>query len=186
MKRYALCLMLALCFVTGVHGADYLKFTGSAGFSYIRYGDDAFSQTRKAAGGGFFPIAVELEGGIRVGFIPNLNFMVSIVSSLESFSGNNGGNYSLDYGFSGGISVYYGTEGLSFGLEYITGRRSDFYAGSESASTPWGNGFRFKVEYELTDLFGRFIPGVGMSWRYMPRGNDAYDSFTSVYVRAAY
>ncbi len=88
-----------------------------------------------------------------------------------------------------GIKIYPGLGGLNAGLAYTLGVRIDNIktdkAGSYNGSTPWGNGFKFQVEYNFAhDGSSRYLPSIGGYWNLMPRGNNSYDNLIVLYVAA--
>ena len=88
-----------------------------------------------------------------------------------------------------GIKVYPGLGGLNLGLAYTLGFRFDNIKtdsiGEYNDSTPWGNGFKFQVEYNFAhEGNSRYLPSVGGYWNLMPRGNSSYDNLIVLYVAA--
>ena len=88
-----------------------------------------------------------------------------------------------------GIKVYPGLGGLNLGLAYTLGLRFDNIKtdsiGEYNDSTPWGNGFKFQVEYNFAhEGSSRYLPSVGGYWNLMPRGNSSYDNLIVFYVAA--
>lgn len=117
-------------------------------------------------------------------------FLVFDLESCSDFTFKDNWNCNcIDYAFCLGFQFYPGWGNLSFTLAYALGYRADFihlndnYA--EAKKTKWGNGFKIAAEY---DFFkgGGFIPAVGISYRFMPRGYDAYDNILSIYLRCAF
>ncbi len=99
-----------------------------------------------------------------------------------------GGNHShhVDYAFWGGIKVYPGFGGLSTGLSYALGCRTDFVNDDETSGTSssaWGNGFRLSIDYDF--LYGtkyNCAPALGGYYRLMPRGENHWDNIFAVYI----
>ena len=88
-----------------------------------------------------------------------------------------------------GIKVYPGLGGLNLGLAYTLGLRFDNIKtdsmGEYNESPPWGNGFKFQVEYNFAhEGSSRYLPSVGGYWNLMPRGNSSYDNLIVLYVAA--
>ena len=88
-----------------------------------------------------------------------------------------------------GIKIYPGLGGLNFGLAYTLGLRFDNIktdsVGDYNDSTPWGNGFKFQVEYNFAhEGSSRYLPSIGGYWNLMPRGNSSYDNLIVLYVAA--
>ena len=86
-----------------------------------------------------------------------------------------------------GIKIYPGIGGLNLGLAYTLGLRFDNIrtdsAGEYNDSTPWGNGFKFQVEYNFAhEGTSIYLPSVGGYWNLMPRGNDSYDNLIVLYI----
>lgn len=95
----------------------------------------------------------------------------------------------IDYAFCLGFQFYPGWSNLSFIISYALGTRTDFVKLSENYAeikkTKWGHGFKIAAEYDFIEG-GGFIPGVGLSYRFMPRGYDEYDNILSIYLRCAF
>lgn len=95
-----------------------------------------------------------------------------------------------DYSFLGGIEIFTPVEGLSASVSYNIGKRADFVAlkdengdlHKDSGSSSWGNGFRFSLDYDFSSFGPSWVPGVGLAWKNMPRGNTR-DNTISVYLR---
>lgn len=97
----------------------------------------------------------------------------------------------LDFDMDSGIKIYPGLGGLDVGLAYCLGYSVD-YSGLRGfgektyrAPSPWGNGFKFLMEYNFAhDGFSKFLPTVGFYWKWIPRGNDIHDNYLCAYVTA--
>ena len=86
-----------------------------------------------------------------------------------------------------GIKVYPGLGGLNVGLAYTLGVRSDSIKleGKKeyNKSSPWGNGFKFQVEYNFAhEGNSRYYPSIGGYWNMMPRGHESYDNLLVLYI----
>ncbi len=95
----------------------------------------------------------------------------------------------LHLGFPLGFKIYPGLAGLNFGLAYVLGFRADFTKASSDYKTKnitaWGNGFKFLAEYNFAhDGFSKYLPTIGCSWTYMPRGNYEKDNLLTFYLAA--
>ena len=95
----------------------------------------------------------------------------------------------LHVSFPVGIKVYPGLGGLNAGLAYTLGFRNDIIntnaAGEYNGTTPWGNGFKFQLEYNFAhEGSSRYLPSIGGYWNLMPRGNDSYDNLIVLYISA--
>ena len=56
-------------------------------------------------------------------------------------------------------------------------------SGKENSKTPWGNGFKFLIEYNFAHSGSSpYLPTVGGYWKHMPRGNSTYDNQLCIYV----
>lgn len=103
----------------------------------------------------------------------------------------------MDLAFTGGMKFYPGLGGFAFGIGYSIGTRFDFYNNlndifSETEDSfetveldknDWGNGFKLFLEYNFSyNSSYRFLPTLGVSWRFMPRGNNFYDNIFSFYL----
>lgn len=88
-----------------------------------------------------------------------------------------------------GIKIYPGLGGLNLGLAYTLGLRFDNIrtdlSGEYNNKTPWGNGFKFQIEYNFAhEGSSRYLPSIGGYWNLMPRGNDSYDNLIALYISA--
>lgn len=95
----------------------------------------------------------------------------------------------LHLGFPLGFKIYPGLAGLNLGLAYVLGFRADFTKTSSDYktknATAWGNGFKFLAEYNFAhDGFSKYLPTIGCSWTYMPRGNYEKDNLLTFYLAA--
>ncbi len=114
-------------------------------------------------------------------------FLLVGADSIADFNWNT--NYycnCLDIAFFTGLQFYPGWGNLSFTIAYELGRRNDFIKVYESykstSASDWGNGFKLAAEYDFVKGGGA-VPGIGISWRLMPRGELNYDNILSVYFR---
>lgn len=96
----------------------------------------------------------------------------------------------LDLSFSGGIKIFPGIGGLATGIGYSVGSRFNVYdlleetksfLGEQIRRNDWGNGFKVFVEYDFAHKSGKILPILGITWKFMPRGNDFYDNTFSLY-----
>ena len=88
-----------------------------------------------------------------------------------------------------GIKIYPGLGGLNVGLAYTLGFRLDNIKveslGEYNETTPWGNGFKFQLEYNFAhEGNSQYLPSIGGYWNLMPRGKDSYDNLIVLYVAA--
>ncbi len=95
----------------------------------------------------------------------------------------------LHVSFPLGIKVYPGLGGLNLGLAYTLGFRADNISlegqNEYNATTPWGNGFKFQVEYNFAhEGKSQYYPSIGGYWNLMPRGNDSWDNLIVLYISA--
>ena len=95
----------------------------------------------------------------------------------------------LHVNFPLGIKIYPGLGGLNFGLAYTLGFRADNIssdeAGEFNGTSPWGNGFKFQVEYNFAhEGKSQYLPSIGGYWNLMPRGYDSYDNLIVLYISA--
>ena len=180
-------MILALSCFSIVTAAGKFNFTWALGSSATFYGDEAFVTTFNGLKDrGYKNIVLSGELGMRVIFMDNVAFCLNGVISMDTLTLITSNHFFFDYGISGGVKIYPGLAGFNFGIEYITGRRSDVMDDVETVSTSWGNGFRLLLEYEFENLIKSFSPSLGVAWRRMPRGNDVADNILSFYVRAPF
>lgn len=186
MKRF-ICIVLAVSCIAMASAASKFNFTWAAGSSAMLYGDPSFVEKFDALKErGCKNIVLSGELGLRFMFIENIGFCLNAIINMDTLTNLSDFGFFLDYGLSGGIKVNLGLGGLSLGMEYVTGRRSDSITDLPENITPWGNGFRFLAEYEFTNFIKSFSPALGIAWRRMPRGNNSADNMLSFYIRSAF
>lgn len=144
-------------------------------------------------------IPLRLEDGteVLIGFSGCLSFNFSDTFSLYTDSDVmanfnwKGKDYShhLDFSFSTGVklSPFYAIPGLTLSIGYLLGDRIDFYKTATQDlyvnQTPFGNGLKASIEYSFyRDTGSRFLPTIGCSWRYIPRGNNTSDNIIQSYI----
>ena len=168
--------------------ADEKLFSFSAGLSsgVPIYGTDSVVSTGS-----------EIEKGNRIILGLNTTVNVNPINQVSFYVGNdtlwdytwNASEKSskVHLSFPLGIKIYPGLGGLNLGLAYTLGLRFDNIrtdvAGEYNDSTPWGNGFKFQVEYNFAhEGSSMYLPSVGGYWNLMPRGNSSYDNLIVLYV----
>ena len=139
----------------------------------------------------------EIEKGNRIILGLNTTVNVNPINQVSFYVGNdtlwdytwNASEKSskVHLSFPLGIKIYPGLGGLNLGLAYTLGLRFDNIrtdvAGEYNDSTPWGNGFKFQVEYNFAhEGNSMYLPSVGGYWNLMPRGNSSYDNQIVLYV----
>lgn len=191
MKKFLLFFVLFFIFFPSFAEDSKLKLHWSFGTAAISYGDEVTKvYTEKLFNDDFTRLVLAGELGVSLKLDDSIRFVAGGNLLFDSFVKNSQSVIYLDYAFFGGLRVYPGLGGLNFGLEYNTGRRSNFYNldtenALESYSTNWGNGFRFVTEYDFSYYTEGFAPVVGISYRREPRGGFA-DNFFTFYFRLAY
>lgn len=165
-----------------------LQFSLGSGFPF--YGDSALYRNNNRLNEKHYNRFILCGDFGLTGKLTDNLFVVVGMDSVFDFNWNDSfySNY-IDYAYLLGIQVYPGWGNLSFTLSYALGHRADFIKQEENFETistsSWGNGFKFAVEYDFLSG-GGFIPAIGASWRFMPRGRDNYDNNISVYLRFAF
>ena len=189
MKRN-LSFILIILFTCSVLCANERLFSVSAGLSsgVPIYGDDSVLSTGS-----------EIEKGNRVILGGTVALNLNVIKQASFFLGNdllwdvtwNSSEKSskLHVSFPLGIKVYPGLGGLNVGLAYTLGFRADSIitdqAGEYNGSSPWGNGFKFLIEYNFAhEGNSRFLPSIGGYWNLMPRGNNSFDNLIVLYISA--
>ena len=141
----------------------------------------------------------EIDKGNRIILGSTVSVNLNLIKQVSFYLGN---DFLWDYtwnaseksskahiSFPLGIKVYPGLGGLNIGLAYTLGLRLDNIktdsAGEYNGSTPWGNGFKFQVEYNFAhEGKSHYYPSIGGYWNLMPRGNEAYDNLIVLYISA--
>lgn len=186
MKRF-ICVLMAVSCIAFVSAASKFKFTWAAGSSAMFYGDPNFIEKFDGLEAkGCKNVVLFGELGFRLMCTDNIAFCLNALLNMDLLTNLSDSGFFLDYAVSGGVKVYPGLGGLCIGMEYATGRRSDSITDVPEHVSSWGNGFRFLVEYEFTNLLKAFSPSLGMAWRRMPRGNNSADNILSFYIRAPF
>ena len=142
-----------------------------------------------------YRIIIGTDTRIELNVIKQLSFFADANMLMDfNFSGDEYFNI-MDLSFSSGVKVYPGIGGLACGIGYSLGTRFDFYSLLSStneklfASTDytvkkndWGNGFKLFLEYDFSyNSKYKYLPTLGINWRFMPRGNNFYDNVITLY-----
>lgn len=192
-KSYKIILILILVFRFSLVFASDTKtnFHWAIGTAAISYGDkESKDLSKKLSNDDFTRLILSGELGVSIKMDKSIRFVAGGNLVYDSFLKGSQNVFFLDYAIFGGLRIYPGLGGFNFGLEYNTGRRSNFYnltdyTVPESYSTNWGNGFRFVTEYDFSYYTEGLAPVIGISYRRMPRGGFA-DNFFTFYFRLAY
>lgn len=141
----------------------------------------------------------EIAKGNRIILGSNISASINPVKQVSFYLGNDTvwdftwnaseNSSKLHLSFPLGIKIYPGLGGLNFGLAYTLGVRFDNVktdlTGEYNGTSPWGNGFKFQVEYNFAhEGKSRNLPSIGGYWNLMPRGYDSYDNLIVLYVAA--
>jgi len=187
MKRFLLFLLAAGMSMPVWSLKDNIFFVQAAlGSGTTIYGDKEIAERNaELTAAGY--TRIYLAGDVSVGIMADeyIRFCVGAVTADDFFLHRDSYRFYLDYAFFTGILLYPGLSGLSFSVDYLVGQRADFAKNETVALSPWGNGFRFLVEYDFNPDRPGFAPVIGGSWRYMPRGADTSDHILSLYFRAS-
>ena len=86
-----------------------------------------------------------------------------------------------------GFRFYPNLGGLNLGVAYALGFRANFYRADSypkrNTASSWGNGFKFLCEYDFAyDSEHKWLPAIGCSWTFMPRGKYSYDNLLNFYI----
>ena len=95
--------------------------------------------------------------------------------------------FPLDYDIFFGVRIFPFLLGFSFGMDYITGGRTNFLklSGAKSKENElWSNGFRFIFEYNILNNQIGWSPAVGAYWQNMSR-IGGHDNTFAVYIKAS-
>ena len=189
MKKISVLLFSALFFCTALSANERL-FSFSAGLTsgVPVYGTNSVASTGS-----------EIEKGNRVIIGSLLSVNLNLIKQVSFYLGNdtlwditwNASEKSskLHVSFPLGIKIYPGLGGLNVGLAYTLGFRADNIkvdeAGEFNETSPWGNGFKFQLEYNFAhEGSSRYYPSIGGYWNLMPRGYDSYDNLIVLYISA--
>ena len=189
MKRNISSVIIILLFFTSLSASENL-FSVSAGLTsgVPIYGTNSVASTGS-----------EIEKGNRVILGSLLSLNLNPLKQVTFYLGNdilwditwnaNDKSSKLHVSFPLGIKVYPGLGGLNVGLAYTLGFRADNIKvesiGEYNETSPWGNGFKFQVEYNFAhDGKFRYLPSIGGYWNLMPRGHESYDNLIVLYIAA--
>ena len=185
-KILGLIFSFALCFTALSAKENLISFTAGLTSGFPIYGTNSVVSTGS-----------EIEKGNRVILGGTVALNLNLIKQVSFFLGNdllwdvtwNSSEKSskLHVSFPLGIKVYPGLGGLNAGLAYTLGFRADSIitdeAGEYNGSSPWGNGFKFQVEYNFAhEGKSRYYPSIGGYWNLMPRGNESYDNLIVLYI----
>ena len=189
MKKFLSILIISLIACSALSATERL-FSFSAGLTsgVPIYGTNSVASTGS-----------EIEKGNRVILGSLLSVNLNLIKQVSFYLGNdtlwditwNASEKSskLHVSFPLGIKVYPGLGGLNVGLAYTLGFRADNIkvdeAGEFNEISPWGNGFKFQLEYNFAhEGKSQYYPSIGGYWNLMPRGNDSYDNLIVLYISA--
>lgn len=187
MKKITALFILLSSLIFSVAAEESL-FSFSAGLQsgLVFYGDKNMKKLNK-----------ELDGShVLVGALAEIN--VNPFKEVTFFAGGDllcdyiidgdehSNHFSLDFPF--GIKIYPGIGGLNFALAYTIGIRYDSIDTEDLSvkeSTPWGNGLKTQIEYNFAhEGKSKYYPSIGVSWKYIPRGNNKCDNIVAAYIKA--
>ena len=189
MKKFAIIffLIFTFCFTLSAK-EDFFSFSAGLSSGVPVYGRNSVVSTGN-----------EIEKGNRVILGSTIAANLNVLKQISFYLGNdilwditwNASDKSskLHVSFPLGIKIYPGIGGLNAGLAYTLGFRADNIKvqelGDYNAITPWGNGFKFQVEYNFAhEGKSKYYPSIGGYWNLMPRGNNSYDNLIVLYVAA--
>ncbi len=189
MKKFLSILIISLIACSALSATERL-FSFSAGLTsgVPIYGTNSVASTGS-----------EIEKGNRVILGSLLSVNLNLIKQVSFYLGNdtlwditwNASEKSskLHVSFPLGIKVYPGLGGLNVGLAYTLGFRADNIkvdeAGEFNEISPWGNGFKFQLEYNFAhEGKSQYYPSIGGYWNLMPRGHESYDNLIVLYVAA--
>lgn len=187
MKKAKALFFTTILFCTTLFAEERL-FSFSAGLSsgVPFYGSNSVASTGS-----------EIEQGNRVIIGTTLALNLNILKPISFYLGNdslwditwNSSEKSSKFhvSFPLGIKIYPGLGGLNVGLAYTLGFRADSIKvddiGDYNETSPWGNGFKFQVEYNFAhEGKSHYYPSIGGYWNLMPRGNDSFDNLIVLYI----
>lgn len=191
MKRLCTFLLFVFLCYYGFSSSNPFGILWDVGTSAILYGDsDVNSLNKTLANESYTRVIVSGDLGTSISLDERLQFVLGGTTVMDSHINGKQNVIYLDYAFFGGVKVYPNLGGLNIGLEYVTGRRTDFFHLAdlninEISSTMWGNGFRFATQYDFSYHTKTIGPVIGMSWRRMPRGGSS-DNIFSFYFSLAF
>ena len=189
MKKIVVLLISAALFCTALSAKENL-FSISLGLSsgVPIYGTNSVVSTGS-----------EIAKGNRIILGANAAVNLNLIKQVTFYLGGdalwdytwNSVDYSskLHVNFPLGIKIYPGLGGLNVGLAYTLGVRLDNIKveniGEFNEPTPWGNGFKFQLEYNFAhEGNSQYLPSIGGYWNLMPRGKDSYDNLIVLYIAA--
>lgn len=164
---------------------DLFSFSVGPQSGLVFYGDDELKESLKGLSGSHIIVGALAE--VNVNPFKQVTFYIS-AEALCDFVKNgkyHSNNYHVDFPF--GIKIYPGLGGLCAGLGYTFGFRYQNIqlpeAEPKKGMTSFGNGCKFLLEYNFAhDYNSRYLPTLGASWKFIPRGNNQTDHLISAYV----
>ena len=181
---------MAVGFCANAESDRLVRLDAGVASGYIFYGDEQVPALNENLNNGIY-------NRFFIGPLISLSFKIAkpckFVLGSETFFDLawNGSYYNrhFDYSVYGGIKFYPGLKGFNIGAYYAGGQRLDYSNCCNPGfnSTSWGNGFRFTLEYDfLYESSSEVMPVFGISYRFMPRGDNFYDSILTGYMTLAY
>ena len=189
MKKISVLLFSALLFCSALSAKERL-FSFSAGLSsgVPIYGTNSVVSTGSEISKGN-RIILGVNTAVNINPIKQISFYLGNDTLWDLTWNASEKSHKLHISFPLGIKVYPGLGGLNVGLAYTLGVRIDSVntnqAGEYNGASPWGNGFKFQVEYNFAhEGKSRYYPSIGGYWNLMPRGNDSFDNLIVLYIAA--
>jgi len=188
MKRaVVLSVLLASFFFSLSASEDLFSFSIGPQSGLVFYSDEDVKTVNSQINGPHFLAGAVTE--VRVNPFEQASFFLSadLLCDFLKQEQNHAYYYHIDFPF--GIKIYPGLGGLCTGVAYSFGIRFDNVkapeAEPEKNTTPWGNGFKFMVEYNFAHSGkSKYYPTLGVSWKHIPRGNNTCDNIISAYITA--
>lgn len=172
----------------GLFASEYIHSFWSLGTSALFYGDPAVKELNDTLKkNDYKSLVLTGEYGARFQLDSKIDFVLSGYLTFDSLGKQTKSILRLDYGVTGGVRLRPGLGGLALGCEYCTGQRADIDSlnsrRAQATTTQWGNGYRFRFEYDFSALFSGIAPVIGVSWKSVPRGNNCRDGNLAFYFR---
>lgn len=185
-KLTAVFVILCICGIAAA--SEYIHPFWSIGTSAMFYGDPAIKeQNESLKRQDYKSLVLNGEYGARFQLDDKVDFVMSAYLTLDSLGKSSQSILRLDYGVTGGVRLRPGLGGISLGCEYCTGQRADIddlnSGKADGSTTQWGNGYRFRFEYDFSAFFNGIAPVLGVSWKSVPRGNNCRDGNLAFYFR---
>ena len=190
-KVFFVCLFYAIFQFSFFATEKLVDYTVGLGFGIPFYGkiEDEFSEFDKISTQN--KIVLDTFATINFNVIEQARFFAGVDLFTDFAWKNDEYKNFLHLCFPVGFKFYPNLGGLNLGVAYVLGFRANFYRAASypkrNTASSWGNGFKFFLEYNFAyNSAHTWLPALGCSWTFMPRGNFSHDNLLNFYISESF